>query len=45
MSPDSSETEGTLYINRVGHDGDAFTYATPADNPKKRTCVITGFCI
>lgn len=45
VSPDSSETEGTLYINRVGHDGDAFTYATPADKPNKRTCVIPGFCI
>lgn len=44
-SPDTSESEGTLYMNRVGHDGDVFTYATPADNPKKRTCVIPGFCI
>lgn len=45
VSPDSSETEGTLYLNRVGHDGDVFTYATPADKPNKRTCVIPGFCI
>ena len=44
-SPDTSESEGTLYMNRVGHDGDVFTYATSADNPKKRTCVIPGFCI
>ncbi len=44
-SPDTSESEGTLYMNRVGHDGDVFTYATPADNPNKRTCVIPGFCI
>lgn len=44
-SPDTSESEGTLYMDRVGHDGDVFTYATPADNPKKRTCVIPGFCI
>ena len=44
-SPDTSESEGTLYMNRVGHDGDVFTYATPADNPKKRTCVVPGFCI
>ena len=44
-SPDTSESEGTLYMNRVGHDGDVFTYATPADNPKKRTCVIPEFCI
>lgn len=45
VSPDSSETEGTLYLNRVGHDGDVFTYATPADKPNKLTCVIPGFCI
>ena len=45
VSPDSSETEGTLYLNRVGHDGDVFTYATPAEKPNKRTCVIPGFCI
>ena len=45
VSPDSSETEGTLYINRVGHDGDVFTYATPAEKPNKLTCVIPGFCI
>lgn len=45
VSPDSSETEGTLYLNRVGHDGDVFTYATPADKPNKRTCAIPGFCI
>ena len=45
VSPDTSESEGTLYLNRVGHDGDVFTYATPADSPKKRTCVIPGFCI
>ena len=44
-SPDTSESEGTLYMNRVAHDGDVFTYATPADNPKKRTCVVPGFCI
>ena len=43
--PDTSESEGTLYINRVGHDGDVFTYATPASKPNKRTCVIPGFCI
>lgn len=45
VSPDTSESEGTLYMNRVGHDGDAFTYATPAEKPNKRTCVIPGFCI
>ena len=44
-SPDTSESEGTLYMNRVGHDGDVFTYATPASRPNKRTCVIPGFCI
>ena len=44
-SPDTSESEGTLYMNRVGRDGDAFTYATPAEKPNKRTCVIPGFCI
>ena len=44
-SPDTSESEGTLYMNRVGHDGDVFTYATPAERPNKRTCVIPGFCI
>lgn len=44
-SPDTSESEGTLYMNRVGHDGDVFTYATPAEKPNKRTCVIPGFCI
>lgn len=44
-SPDTSESEGTLYMNRVGHDGDVFTYATPASKPNKRTCVIPGFCI
>ncbi len=45
VSPDTSETEGTLYINRVGYDGDVFMYATPASKPSKRTCVIPGFCI
>ena len=45
VSPDTSESEGTLYMNRVGHDGDVFTYATPAEKPNKRTCVIPGFCI
>lgn len=45
VSPDTSESEGTLYMNRVGHDGDAFMYATPASKPDKRTCVIPGFCI
>ena len=44
-SPDKSESEGTLYINRVGSDGDVFMYATPASDPDKRTCVIPGFCI
>lgn len=44
-SPDTSESEGTLYMNRVGHDGDVFMYATPASKPNKRTCVIPGFCI
>lgn len=44
-SPDTSESEGTLYMNRVGRDGDVFTYATPAEKPNKRTCVIPGFCI
>lgn len=44
-SPDTSESEGTLYMNRVGYDGDVFTYATPASKPDKRTCVIPGFCI
>ena len=45
VSPDTSESEGTLYMNRVGHDGDVFTYATPAEKPNKLTCVIPGFCI
>lgn len=45
VSPDTSESEGTLYMNRMGHDGDVFTYATPAEKPNKRTCVIPGFCI
>ena len=44
-SPDTSASEGTLYMNRVGHDGDVFMYATPASKPNKRTCVIPGFCI
>ena len=44
-SPDTSESEGTLYMNRVGRDGDVFTYATSASKPNKRTCVIPGFCI
>ena len=44
-SPDTSESEGTLYMNRVGYDGDVFMYATPAEKPSKRTCVIPGFCI
>lgn len=44
-SPDTSESEGTLYMNRVGYDGDVFTYATSASKPNKRTCVIPGFCI
>ena len=45
VSPDVSQAEGTLHLNRVGRDGDAFMYATPADSPDKPTCVIPGFCI
>lgn len=45
VSPDTSEEKGTVYINRVGYDGDVFMYATPASKPDKRTCVIPGFCI
>lgn len=44
-SPDTSDEKGTLYMNRVGYDGDVFMYATPASKPDKRTCVIPGFCI
>ena len=44
-SPDTSENEGTLYMNRVGDNGDVFSYATLASKPDKRTCVIPGFCI
>ena len=44
-SPDMSDEKGTLYMNRVGYDGDVFMYATPAEKPNKRTCVIPGFCI
>lgn len=45
VSPDTSQAEGTLYLNRVGRDGDAFMHAAPADSPDKPTCVIPGFCI
>lgn len=45
VSPDCTETEGVLYLNRVGRNGDAFSYATAADHPTKPTCVIPGFCI
>ena len=45
VSPDTSQAEGKLYLNRVGRDGDAFMHAVPADAPDKPTCVIPGFCI
>lgn len=45
VSPDTSEGEGRLCINRVGADGNVYSHATPARKPAEKTCVIPGFCI
>ena len=45
VSPDKTNEESTLYLNRVGTNGDVFMFAAQADKPDKPTCVIPGFCI
>lgn len=45
VSPDTSEGEGRLCINRVGAGGNVYSHATPARKPAEKTCVIPGFCI
>lgn len=45
VSPDNTAEEGTLCLNRVGANGDVYMFATTAHAPKKRTCLVPGFCI
>lgn len=45
VSPDKTDEEGTLCLNRVGANGDVYMFSTAAHDPDKRTCVIPGFCI
>ena len=45
VSPDKTDEEGTLYLNRVGTNGDVYMFSTPAHDPDKKTCVVPGFCI
>lgn len=44
-SADRSEGSNTTFFNRVGYDGDVFSWATPGNTPEPKTYVIPGFCI
>lgn len=44
-SADCSEGADSTYFNRVGKDGDVFSWATPGNNPDQMTYVLPGFCI
>lgn len=44
-SADCSEGADSTYFNRVGKDGDVFSWATPGNNPDQKTYVLPGFCI
>ncbi len=44
-SADCSESADSTYFNRVGKDGDVFSWATPGNKPDQMTYVLPGFCI
>lgn len=44
-SADCSEGADSTYFNRVGKDGDVFSWATPGNKPDQMTYVLPGFCI
>lgn len=44
-SADCSEGADSTYFNRVGKDGDVFSWATPGNDPDQKTYVLPGFCI
>ena len=44
-SADCSEGADSTYFNRVGKDGDVFSWATPGNKPDQKTYVLPGFCI
>ena len=44
-SSDGSEGADSTYFNRVGKDGDVFSWATPGNKPDQMTYVLPGFCI
>lgn len=44
-SADCSEEADSTYFNRVGKDGDVFSWATPGNKPDQMTYVLPGFCI
>lgn len=44
-SADCSEGADSTYFNRVGKDGDVFSWATPGNEPDQKTYVLPGFCI
>lgn len=44
-SADCSEGADSTYFNRVGKDGDVFSWATPGNDPDQMTYVLPGFCI
>lgn len=44
-SADRSGGSETTFFNRVGKDGDAFSWATPGNAPTQTTYVLPGFCI
>ena len=44
-SADCSEGVDSTYFNRVGKNGDVFSWATPGNDPDQKTYVLPGFCI
>lgn len=44
-SADCSDGADSTYFNRVGKDGDVFSWATPGNDPDQKTYVLPGFCI
>lgn len=44
-SADCSEGADSTLFNRVGKDGDVFSWATPGNDPDQKTYVLPGFCI
>lgn len=44
-SADCSEGADSTLFNRVGKDGEVFSWATPGNKPDQMTYVLPGFCI